>query len=84
MAHSATRSAFEESTARLRLIASGRVRRETETLKHRSPANVQGVLPFTVHRTFADGVTAGKQGPAFFESESFQLARVCRRPAPPR
>jgi hypothetical protein len=70
LAHGATLVAFQESTAHLRLIASGRVRREAETLEVWVTNNVHGVPPFTVGATFADGATVGKQGPALKTSRT--------------
>lgn len=74
--HITTRVVFEESTARLRLIASKPVRREAGTLEIWVTNNVHGAPPFTVGGTFAEGATAAKQGLALVESESFELART--------
>jgi hypothetical protein len=74
--HVAARSAYEESRARLRLIASGAVGREAEKLEVWVTNNVLGVPPFTVGNTFAEDATAAMQGTGVVERESFELART--------
>jgi hypothetical protein len=79
--HEPTRSAFEEATARSRLLASRRVARACGTVERWVAANVHGVPPF--NREFDDHATSARQGPAVMEKEATvtanNFARAARR-----
>jgi hypothetical protein len=71
--HEQTRVAFEESAARLRLLASYDVRNKSEAVETWVSLNVHGVPPFA--RDFHPDATAGAVGPAEVEPESIGVAR---------
>jgi hypothetical protein len=72
--HEQTRAAFEESAARLRLLASWDVRNKSEAAETWVSLNVHGVPPFA--RDFHPDATAGAAGPAAVEQESIGVARA--------
>lgn len=71
--HHPARAAFEESAARLRLIASSRVRSAAVIVEEWVAANVHGVPPFTTG--YAPAATVGKSGPMPMQDESVEIAR---------
>jgi hypothetical protein len=71
--HDPARAAFDESAARLRLIASSRVRRKALVAEDWVAANVHGVPPFRID--FAPEATAGRVGPRRVQEESVDIAR---------
>lgn len=58
--HQLHRAAFEESLARLRLIASKRVHHQAEVVEGWVAQNVHGAPPFTPGVTFSPGATVAK------------------------
>jgi hypothetical protein len=75
-AHDPARINFEEAGARLRLIASQRVRAEAVTVEDWVTDRVHGVPPFTLDGEFSPKATARRRGPASVQAESVAVARA--------
>jgi hypothetical protein len=79
--HDPTRSAFEESAARSRLLASRWVAPACGSVERWVSTNVHGAPPFL--RGFADEATSARVGPVAVETEAgtvvSDFARIARR-----
>ncbi len=79
LGHDASRRAFDEAAARIRLVASRRALRAAMTVEDWLISNVEKALPFSPHRSEAG--TAAREGPARVEAEALDVAQEFTRGA---